>query len=120
MICFAWPVQKIKEAKTAQVKSLERKEVSQKPPLIYDLTTLQKEANTKLNFFGKKTLSITQKLYEGKSISYPRTRSRYSSQNVVEETPARQANLELYARLESYAAGIKSPTCCITNLFLLI
>ena len=63
-------LQKIKEAKTVQVKTVERKEVSQEPPLLYDLTSLQKEANTKLNFSADKTLSIAQKLYEGKLISY--------------------------------------------------
>ena len=43
-------LQRIKEAETVRVKSVERKEVNQEPPLLYDLTTLQKEANTKLNF----------------------------------------------------------------------
>ena len=56
---------RIKEAKTVQVKTVERKEVNQEPPLLYDLTTLQKEVNTKLNFSADKTLSIAQKLYEG-------------------------------------------------------
>lgn len=64
-------LQRIKEAETVQVKTVERKEVNQEPPLLYDLTTLQKEANTKLNFSADKTLSIAQKLYEGKLISYP-------------------------------------------------
>lgn len=43
-------LQRIKDAETVQVKTIERKEVNQEPPLLYDLTTLQKEANTKLNF----------------------------------------------------------------------
>lgn len=53
-------LQRIKEAETVRVKSVERKEVNQEPPLLYDLTTLQKEANTKLNFSADKTLSIAQ------------------------------------------------------------
>ena len=65
-------LQRIKEAETVQVTNVERKEVNQEPPLLYDLTTLQKDANTKLNFSADKTLSIAQKLYEGKLISYPR------------------------------------------------
>ena len=72
-------LQIIKDSGQVQVKSVECKEVNQEPPLLYDLTTLQKEANTKLNFSADKTLSIAQKLYEGKLISYPRTGSRYIS-----------------------------------------
>ena len=100
-------LQKIKEAETVQVKTVERKEVNQEPPLLYDLTTLQKEANTKLNFSADKTLSIAQKLYEGKLISYPRTGSRYISQDVFEEIPERLVNLEQYVRFAGYAAGMK-------------
>ena len=100
-------LQRIKEAKTVQVKTVERKEVNQEPPLLYDLTTLQKEANTKLNFSADKTLSIAQKLYEGKLISYPRTGSRYISQDVFEEIPERLVNLEQYARFAGYATGMK-------------
>lgn len=100
-------LQRIKEAETVRVKSVERKEVNQEPPLLYDLTTLQKEANTKLNFSADKTLSIAQKLYEGKLISYPRTGSRYISQDVFEEIPERFINLEQYARFSGYAAGMK-------------
>ncbi|CDE80946.1 dNA topoisomerase III [Bacteroides thetaiotaomicron CAG:40] len=100
-------LQRIKDAETVQVKTVERKEVNQEPPLLYDLTSLQKEANTKLNFSADKTLSIAQKLYEGKLISYPRTGSRYISQDVFEEIPERLVNLEQYARFAGYAAGIK-------------
>ena len=100
-------LQRIKEAETVQVKTVERKEVNQEPPLLYDLTTLQKEANTKLNFSADKTLSIAQKLYEGKLISYPRTGSRYISQDVFEEIPERLVNLEQYTRFAGYAAGMK-------------
>ena len=100
-------LQRIKEAETVQVKTVERKEVNQEPLLLYDLTSLQKEANTKLNFSADKTLSIAQKLYEGKLISYPRTGSRYISQDVFEEIPERLINLEQYARFAGYAAGMK-------------
>ena len=66
-------LQRVKNAGQLSVKSVERKEASQEPPLLYDLTTLQKEANTKLNFSADKTLSIAQSLYEKKVMSYPRT-----------------------------------------------
>src|SRR5574344_1566932 len=100
-------LQIIKDSGQVQVKSVECKEVNQEPPLLYDLTTLQKEANTKLNFSADKTLSIAQKLYEGKLISYPRTGSRYISQDVFDEIPERISLLETYDRFASYAKSIK-------------
>lgn len=71
----------------ATVKSIEKKTVKQEPPLLYDLTALQKEANSKHSFSADKTLSIAQKLYEGKLITYPRTGSRYLSEDVFETVP---------------------------------
>lgn len=100
-------LQIIKDSGQVQVKSVECKEVNQEPPLLYDLTTLQKEANTKLNFSADKTLSIAQKLYEGKLISYPRTGSRYISQDVFDEIPERISLLESYDRFAGYAKSMK-------------
>lgn len=77
----------VKAAGAVTVTSVERKEVKQEPPLLYDLTTLQKEANSKHGFSAEKTLSIAQALYEAKKISYPRTGSRYISEDVLEEIP---------------------------------
>lgn len=67
-----------------KVVSVEKKEVRQEPPLLYDLTTLQKEMNSKYGFSADKTLSIAQKLYEAKLITYPRTGSRYISEDVFD------------------------------------
>src|SRR5574344_2705236 len=100
-------LQIIKDSGQVQVKSVECKEVNQEPPLLYDLTTLQKEANTKLNFSADKTLSIAQKLYEGTLISYPRTGSRYISQDVFDEIPERISLLETYDRFAGYAKSMK-------------
>lgn len=100
-------LQIIKDSGQVQVKSVECKEVNQEPPLLYDLTTLQKEANTKLNFSADKTLSIAQKLYEGKLISYPRTGSRYISQDVFDEIPERISLLETYDCFAGYAKSMK-------------
>ena len=58
------------------------------PPLLYDLTALQKEANRHQGFSADKTLSIAQSLYEKKITTYPRTGSRYISEDVFEEVPA--------------------------------
>lgn len=59
-----------------------------KAPLLYDLTTLQKEANRKLGFSADKTLSIAQSLYEKKVTTYPRTASRYVSRDIFDEYPS--------------------------------
>ncbi len=99
-------LQTIKDSSQVQVKSVECKEVNQEPPLLYDLTTLQKEANTKLNFSADKTLSIAQKLYEGKLISYPRTGSRYISQDVFDEISERISLLKTYDRFTGYAKSM--------------
>ena len=103
-------LQRAKDAGQLTVKSVERKEAAQAPPLLYDLTTLQKEANTKLNFSADKTLSIAQTLYEKKVMSYPRTGSRYISEDVFEEMPERIALLERYPRFAGYAAGLNGAT----------
>ena len=99
-------LQRVKNAGQLSVKSVERKEASQEPPLLYDLTTLQKEANTKLNFSADKTLSVAQSLYEKKVMSYPRTGSRYIPEDVFDEMPERVALLGQYPRFAGYAAGL--------------
>lgn len=78
----------LKAQGAATVTKVERKETVQETPLLYDLTTLQKEANTKHGFSADKTLSIAQKLYEAKLITYPRTGSRYIPEDVFAEIPA--------------------------------
>ena len=71
-----------------KVESVARKVTHTSPPLLYDLTALQKEANRRQGFYADKTLSIAQSLYEKKITTYPRTGSRYISEDVFEEVPA--------------------------------
>ena len=78
---------KVKSADTATVTKAERKEKTEETPLLYDLTTLQKEANAKHGFTAEQTLEIAQKLYEKKLITYPRTGSRYIPEDVFAEIP---------------------------------
>ncbi|KKB45058.1 DNA topoisomerase III [Parabacteroides sp. HGS0025] len=92
----------VKAADTVEITGVERKEVKQEPPLLYDLTTLQKEANSKHGFSADKTLTIAQALYEAKKISYPRTGSRYISQDVLEEIPHRIAMLRSHPDFKAY------------------
>ena len=70
------------------VESVVRKVAGTPPPLLYDLTALQKDANRRHGFSADKTLSIAQSLYEKKITTYPRTGSRYISEDVFEEVSA--------------------------------
>ena len=92
---------------TVQVADVQRREVSQEPPLLYDLTALQKEANGRYGFSADKTLSVAQSLYEKKVLSYPRTGSRYLSDDVFDEIPDRIALLERYPAFAAHAAALK-------------
>ena len=78
---------KVKAQPSLLVTKVECKEKVEDTPLLYDLTTLQKEANAKHGFTAEKTLEIAQKLYEKKLITYPRTGSRYIPEDVFAEIP---------------------------------
>ena len=75
------------------VESVTRKVTHTSPPLLYDLTALQKDANRHHGFSADKTLSIAQSLYEKKITTYPRTGSRYISEDVFEEVPVLLRNI---------------------------
>ena len=64
-------LERIRSSESVSVVNVETKQGNQEPPLLYDLTTLQKEANSRHSFSADKTLSIAQSLYEAKLISYP-------------------------------------------------
>ena len=68
---------------TAFVKKVERKEKTEKPPALYDLTSLQRDANRILGFTAQQTLDYTQSLYEKKLVTYPRTDSRYLTDDMA-------------------------------------
>ncbi len=75
-----------KEASTA-VQKVERKEKAENPPLLYDLTTLQRDANRLLGFTAQQTLTYAQSLYEKKLITYPRTDSRFLTEDMAASLP---------------------------------
>ena len=68
----------------AKVIKVEAKETKEQPPLLFDLTSLQQDANKKYGYSADQTLSIAQTLYENKVITYPRTGSRYIGEDVFE------------------------------------
>jgi DNA topoisomerase-3 len=72
------------QGKQGRIVKVEAKDKSEPPPLAYDLTALQREANSRLGFSAQKTLSTLQSLYERhKLVTYPRTDSRYISKDIV-------------------------------------
>ena len=88
----------VKAKMCATVTKVEKKEKVENPPLLYDLTTLQKEANTKHGFTAEQTLELVQKLYEAKLVTYPRTSSRHIPEDVFAEIPL------LFERLAGHSA----------------
>jgi DNA topoisomerase-3 len=72
--------------RTGTITKLEKKEQREKAPMLYDLTTLQREANNRYGFSAKRTLGAAQRLYEEhKALTYPRTNSRYLTTDMVDE-----------------------------------
>lgn len=66
----------------AIVKAVERRKRSEKPPALYDLTTLQREANKSLGYTAQQTLDYLQSLYEKKLCTYPRTDSKFLTEDM--------------------------------------
>jgi DNA topoisomerase-3 len=85
------------------VESVERKEQSERAPLLYDLTSLQRDANRRYGFSARRTLQAAQSLYEGKkAITYPRTSSRYLSGDMV---PQLKPTAETLVPIQDYRAA---------------
>lgn len=101
---------KVKGTRSATLTKVVRKEKVEDTPLLYDLTTLQKDANSKHGFTAEQTLAIAQKLYEAKLITYPRTGSRYISEDVFAEIPKLLQTLKNRPVWSLYALSIKKPT----------
>lgn len=76
---------KITENPISIVTQVEGKEVKEPPPLLYDLTSLQQDANKRFGYSADQTLNIAQTLYEKKVITYPRTGSRYIGEDIFEK-----------------------------------
>ena len=89
---------------SATVKNVERKDKSEKPPALYDLTTLQRDANRLLGYTAQQTLDYLQNLYEKKLCTYPRTDSRYLTSDMAEGLPEL---VQVTARALPFAAGVE-------------
>lgn len=89
------------------VSQIVKEEKRQLPPLLYDLTELQRECNRKFGFSAKKTLDIAQSLYEKrKMITYPRTDSRYLSDDMVGKIKQTLGRLKDVQEFSPYAAEV--------------
>ena len=75
------------QAGSAIITKVEQKEKAEKPPTLFDLTSLQREANRQLGFTAQQTLDYTQALYEKKLVTYPRTDSRYLTDDMAPLVP---------------------------------
>ena len=76
-----------RKSSQAFVQKSECKEKSERPPALYDLTTLQRDANRLLGYSAQQTLDYTQALYEKKLVTYPRTDSRYLTEDMAAGLP---------------------------------
>ena len=92
------------------VEKVERKEQSERAPLLYDLTSLQRDANRRYGFSARRTLQAAQSLYEGKkAITYPRTSSRFLSGDMVPQLKPTAATLQPigdYRAAAEYVLGL--------------
>jgi DNA topoisomerase III len=92
------------------IEKVERKEQSERAPLLYDLTSLQRDANRRYGFSARRTLQAAQSLYEGKkAITYPRTSSRYLSGDMVAQLKPTAATLQPvpeYRAAADYVLGL--------------
>ena len=99
---------KVYEEETAKVVQVEKKQVSEEAPLLYDLTALQQSANTTLGLTAEQTLDIAQKLYEFGYISYPRTGCGYITEDIFEQVPSLIALLKQHPRFARHAENLCS------------
>lgn len=76
------------ELSVVTVTKVERKEKTERPPGLYDLTSLQRDANRVLGYTAQQTLDYTQNLYEKKLVTYPRTDSRFLTEDMAQGLPA--------------------------------
>ncbi len=93
-----------------EITKLEKTKRSEKAPLLYDLTSLQREANTRYGFSARRTLSAAQRCYEEhKALTYPRTSSKFLTSDMIAEikpTAALVGSRPEYAQAASYVTGL--------------
>jgi DNA topoisomerase-3 len=98
------------QGKQGTITKLDKKEQRERAPMLYDLTSLQREANTRFGFSARRTLAAAQRLYEEhKALTYPRTNSRYLTTDMVEEikpTAELVGGQKEYAKSAAYVTAL--------------
>ena len=106
------PAQELLDKVTGEelvVERIEKKQESMPPPLLYDLTQLQRDMNLRHGLSAARTLAVAQELYEKKLLTYPRTDSRHLSLDMVEQVRNTLAGLR---RWNQDALGLLEPGDC--------
>lgn len=98
---------RVNAAQTLHVTDVQKKPSFANPPLLFDLTTIQKEANSKFGLSADTTLKVCQSLYEKKLTTYPRTGSRYIPDDIYATLPQLIGNAEHYPRFADYALSMR-------------
>lgn len=97
------------DGKNVTVRSIDRREKSEKPPLLFDLTTLQRTANKEIGYTAQQTLDYLQSLYEKKLCTYPRTDSRFLTNDMA-------ANIPVLAGISAKVCGAEIPVSMNTSV----
>ena len=97
------------KARSGKVIKAEKKQMTEQPPLLFDLTGLQKAANSKHGYTADKTLNIAQSLYEKQLITYPRTNAAYIPDDVYDTIPALLKNA-VFDKFRSVIDAIEKPS----------
>ena len=99
---------------TAAVKCVEQKERTEKPPALYDLTTLQRDANRILGYTAQQTLDYLQALYEKKLCTYPRTDARYLTDDIY-NTGSRESLMRELREMRGYIGADQPELLAMTD-----
>ncbi|MFM8883409.1 MAG: DNA topoisomerase 3 [Solirubrobacterales bacterium] len=103
-----------------EITKLEKKKRTEQPPLLYDLTSLQRDANSRFGFSARRTLAAAQRCYEEhKALTYPRTNSKFLTSDMVAEikpTAEKVGHDEAYRKAAEYVCGLDLlPTARVVN-----
>lgn len=103
------------DSKQAVISNIQRNQKTSNPPRLYDLTTLQRDANRICGYTAQQTLDYTQSLYEQKLVTYPRTDSQYITDD-MEQTALSMVDTVCKC-FDSFAGYVKNPNVkrCINN-----
>ena len=102
----------VRNGKNVEVVSIETKRTTARPPLLYDLTSLQRKANSAYGLTASDTLEAAQSLYEQKLLSYPRTGSRYIPEDVFKTIPELLKKMQTLSDYGKHAANLDGKKLC--------